>query len=205
MITNIACGHDRSAKICQIQQKLKFFILACVFVVATCSEQSPNSEYLPPNQDFGAIAAPSNEYLAPAVEEQTAFGSDGYRYRAVHRLRHRHRRDVSELPSAEYLPPNEDFGDQSFAAPSNEYLAPAADEQFGTELADDGYHYKVVRRFRHRSRRDVSELPSAEYLPPNQGVAAPSNEYLAPAEEQTVLANDGYRYKTVRKFRTHRK
>ncbi|XP_073819299.1 uncharacterized protein [Musca autumnalis] len=164
------------------------------------------TQYLPPVQEATIeVAAPSNEYLAPAAvaEEQPVLANDGYRYKTVRRLRHRQRRDVSEL--TQYLPPTQEATIE-VAAPSNEYLAPAAVAEEQTVLADDGYRYKAVRRLRHRQRRDVSEL--TQYLPPVQEatieVAAPSNEYLAPAavaEEQTVLANDGYRYKTVRRLR----
>ncbi|XP_058988278.1 uncharacterized protein LOC131807213 [Musca domestica] len=167
------------------------------------------SQYLPPAQEATIeVAAPSNEYLAPAavVGEQTVLTDDGYRYKTVRRLRHRQRRDVSEL--SQYLPPAQEATIE-VAAPSNEYLAPAAVAEEKTVLADDGYRYKTVRRLRHRQRRDVSEL--SQYLPPAQEatieVAAPSNEYLAPAavaEEQTVLADDGYRYKAVKKLKVRR-
>ncbi|KAH8242165.1 hypothetical protein KR026_006677, partial [Drosophila bipectinata] len=127
--------------------------------------------------------APVEVEAAPAHE----LAADGYRYKTHRRVVYRrHRRDVNELPSNEYLPP---------VAPSNEYLAPieAGPE---TVLADDGYRYKTHKRVVvRRHRRDVNELPSNEYLPP-------SNEYLAPVENTVevapahVLADDGYRYKT---------
>ncbi|XP_033239936.1 uncharacterized protein [Drosophila pseudoobscura] len=180
----------------------------------------PSNEYLPPVQE---AVAPSNEYLAPAVD--TVLADDGYRYKTHKRVvLRRHRRDVSHLPSNEYLPP--------VAAPSNEYLPPAqvaapapipveiaapiqvaapAPVQIEAapahELADDGYRYKTHRRVVYRRhRRDVNELPSNEYLPPVQEAVAPSNEYLAPAVD-TVLADDGYRYKTNKRvvIRRHRR
>ncbi|XP_030372361.1 proline-rich extensin-like protein EPR1 [Scaptodrosophila lebanonensis] len=187
----------------------------------------PSNEYLPPVQEYSEVAAPSNEYLAPAAE--TVLADDGYRYKTQRRVViRRHRRDVSHLPSNEYLPPVQES--VAVAAPSNEYLAPvqtapiqaapiqAAPIQISApvevapahELADDGYRYKTHRRVVYRRhRRDVNELPSNEYLPPVQEyaqVAAPSNEYLAPAAE-TVLADDGYRYKTQRRtvIRRHRR
>ena len=164
------------------------------------------TQYLPPTQEAAfEVAAPSNEYLAPVVEEQqTVLADDGYRYKTVRRNRQRKRRDVSELN--QYLPPTQEVAFE-VAAPSNEYLAPAVEEQ-QTVLADDGYRYKTVRRHRQRRRRDVSEL--TQYLPPTQEisfeVAAPSNEYLTPVveQQQTILANDGYRYKTVKKLKVHR-
>ncbi|EDW30291.1 GL17903 [Drosophila persimilis] len=120
-----------------------------------------------------------------------------YRYKTNKRVViRRHRRDVNEL-SNEYLPPV-----QEAVAPSNEYLAPAVD----TVLADDGYRYKTNKRVViRRHRRDVNEL-SNEYLPPVQEAVAPSNEYLAPAVD-TVLADDGYRYKTNKRvvIRRHRR
>ncbi|XP_064539357.1 uncharacterized protein LOC135429097 [Drosophila montana] len=185
----------------------------------------PSNEYLPPvQQEAQVIAAPSNEYLAPVANEasyaqvgQGNLADDGYRYKTHRRVvLRRHRRDVNELPSNEYLPPvQQDF--QTVAAPSNEYLAPVANEasyaQVGQgSLADDGYRYKTHRRVvLRRHRRDVNELPSNEYLPPVQQeaqvIAAPSNEYLAPVANeasyaqvgQGSLADDGYRYKTQRR------
>ncbi|XP_023290879.2 uncharacterized protein LOC111674495 [Lucilia cuprina] len=161
------------------------------------------TQYLPPTQEVAFdVATPSNEYLAPAVEEQqTVLADDGYRYKTVRRQRKR--RDVNEL--SQYLPPTQETSFE-VASPSNEYLAPSVEEP-QTVLADDGYRYKTVRRHRQRRRRDVNEL--TQYLPPTQEasfeVAAPSNEYLAPFEQQpTIFANDGYRYKTVKKFKVHR-
>ncbi|XP_055912586.1 uncharacterized protein LOC129946426 [Eupeodes corollae] len=164
----------------------------------------PSNEYLPPvQQSF----APSQEYLPPTsavFEPETVLADDGYRYKTVRRLKYRHRRDVNELPSNEYLPPVQ----QSFA-PSQEYLPPtSAVFEPETVLADDGYRYKTVRRLKYRHRRDVNELPSNEYLPPVQQSFAPSQEYLPPTsavfEPETVLANDGYRYKVVRKLKYRR-
>ncbi|XP_065354521.1 uncharacterized protein LOC135948992 [Calliphora vicina] len=183
----------------------KLLILGFAFVALACAQYAPSSEYLPPIQEVSQsleLDSLSNEYLAPAVGEETVLAGDGYRYKTVRRHRQRRRRDVSEL--TQYLPPTQEVAFE-VAAPSNEYLAPAVEEQ-QTVLADDGYRYKTVRR--QRKRRDVSEL--TQYLPPTQEVAfevaAPSNEYLAPAveEQQTVLADDGYRYKTVRRQRKRR-
>ncbi|XP_020816052.1 uncharacterized protein LOC110190087 [Drosophila serrata] len=163
-----------------------------------------SNEYLPPTQE--AVAAPSNEYLAPVeAAPETVLADDGYRYKTHKRVViRRHRRDVSHLPSNEYLPPVQ------AAAPSNEYLPPvAAPVQVAAPLADDGYRYKTHRRVVYRRhRRDVNEL-SNEYLPPVQEAVAPSNEYLAPVEAapETVLADDGYRYKTHKRvvIRRHRR
>ncbi|KAH8380045.1 hypothetical protein KR009_008669, partial [Drosophila setifemur] len=185
-----------------------------------------SNEYLPPVQ-----AAPSNEYLAPVeAAPETVLADDGYRYKTHKRVVvRRHRRDVSHLPSNEYLPPVQ------AAAPTNEYLPPvaaapapvpvqvAAPIQYAAApapapveieaepahvLADDGYRYKTHKRVViRRHRRDVNEL-SNEYLPPVQEAAAPSNEYLAPVEApETVLADDGYRYKTHKRvvIRRHRR
>lgn len=114
----------------------------------------------------------------------------------------------AQAPSAEYLPPLSDAAEASASSDS-------------AKLADDGYRYKTVRklrRYRHRRevsdesltptfeeapstgdlyrhRRDVSELPSVEYLPPVQD------------DEGTAVGKNGYKYKTVRKlrkYRTHR-
>ncbi|XP_062127762.1 uncharacterized protein LOC133840117 [Drosophila sulfurigaster albostrigata] len=278
----------------------KLFLVAFAVIAAVAADVShlPSNEYLPPAQEVQAIEAPSNEYLAPEADyagEQGSLAADGYRYKTHRRVvLRRHRRDVSHLPSNEYLPPQEEV--QTVEAPSNEYLAPEADYageqgslsadgyrykthrrvvlrrhrlpapqfrllpqlphqlqsrsllplpqpqlQLSTlpplrrlppahELADDGYRYKTHRRVViRRNRRDVSHLPSNEYLPPQEVAAqAPSNEYLppqqvaapvqaapapveyAPVEEAAPaheLADDGYRYKTHRRvvIRRHRR
>ncbi|XP_032310721.1 fibrous sheath CABYR-binding protein isoform X2 [Drosophila ananassae] len=188
---------------------MKLFLVAFAVIAAVAADVShlPSNEYLPPVVQEAQIAvAPSNEYLPPVQAEAAPaheLADDGYRYKTHKRVVvRRHRRDVNELPSTEYLP--------SVAAPSNEYLAPveAAPE---TILADDGYRYKTHKRVVvRRHRRDVNEL-SSEYLPPFQA-AAPSNEYLPPSEEvvaapETILADDGYRYKTHKRVvvRRHRR
>ncbi|XP_043067973.1 fibrous sheath CABYR-binding protein [Drosophila bipectinata] len=187
---------------------MKLFLVAFAVIAAVAADVShlPSNEYLPPVVQEAQIAvAPSNEYLPPVQAEVAPaheLADDGYRYKTHKRVvLRRHRRDVNELPSNEYLPP---------VAPSNEYLAPveAAPE---TILADDGYRYKTHKRVVvRRHRRDVNEL-SNEYLPPFQA-AAPSNEYLPPTEEvvaapETILADDGYRYKTHKRVvvRRHRR
>ncbi|XP_017014199.2 uncharacterized protein [Drosophila takahashii] len=186
---------------------MKLFLVAFAVIAAVAADVShlPSNEYLPPVvQEQQIIAGPSNEYLPPvAVEAEPAheLADDGYRYKTHKRVvLRRHRRDVNEL-SNEYLPPV-----QEAIAPSNEYLAPVEAAQ-ETVLADDGYRYKTHKRVVvRRHRRDVNEL-SNEYLPPVQD--APSNEYLAPVEAapETILADDGYRYKTHKRVvvRRHRR
>ncbi|XP_030385945.1 uncharacterized protein LOC115632831 [Scaptodrosophila lebanonensis] len=86
-----------------------------------------------------------------------------------------------------------------FAEPSSEYLPPVGDAE-AAKLADDGYRYKTVRRLKLRHRREV---PNQEYLPPVDN--APSQEYLPPVDAAAIgdtrVADDGYRYKTVRKLK----
>ncbi|XP_055384407.1 uncharacterized protein LOC129614046 [Condylostylus longicornis] len=154
-----------------------------------------NNEYLPPNQEPVAQVV---QEAAPAVEVEPAheLAADGYRYKTVKRYRFRHRRDVSELNN-EYLPPTQEV--------SQEYLPPvqgaAPEAAPAHELASDGYRYKAVKRYRFRHRRDVSELNN-EYLPPNQEPVAPVVQEAAPeAEPAHELAADGYRYKTVKRYR----
>ncbi|CAD7004507.1 proline-rich 33 kDa extensin-related protein [Ceratitis capitata] len=210
---------------------------------------SPSSEYLPPVQEASPVI-PSNEYLPPvqqsvAVEASPAhiLADDGYRYKTHRRVVfRRNRRDVSHLPSSEYLPPGQEA---SAVAPLSEYLppvqqaAPAPPTSYAPVsvvveaypahiLSDDGYRYKTHRRvvFR-RNRRDVSHLPSSEYLPPvhEASAVAPSNEYLPPVQQASsapapsytpipvpveaapahILADDGYRYKARRRivYRRH--
>ncbi|XP_069967365.1 uncharacterized protein [Bactrocera oleae] len=151
----------------------------------------PSNEYLPP------VAVAQEQVVIEAPQESAVLADDGYRYKAVRRLKYRHRRDVNELPSNEYLPP----------APS----APVAVvepqiidvPQESAVLADDGYRYKTVRRRKYRHRRDVSELPSNEYLPPaaSAPVAVAEQQVFVQPQESAVFADDGYRYKTVRRLK----
>ncbi|XP_036226702.2 uncharacterized protein [Bactrocera oleae] len=195
-------------------------LAACLiaYAIAQSAPAEPSAEYLPPVGDESAPLAddgyrykavrhlkyrhrrgvPSEEYLSPVFEPSSEYippesaesrvAKDGYKYKTVRRFKvHRHRR---EAPSVEYLPP--------VAEPSAEYIPPEGAE---TRVADDGYRYKTVRRlrFRTRHRRDISELPSSEYLPPLEVELAP--------ELKTVLSDDGYRYKNFRrlKYRRHRR
>ncbi|XP_023302520.2 titin-like [Lucilia cuprina] len=173
----------------------------------------PANEYLPPTeaaQEEAVVAEPVEEAVP---EEKTELAEDGYRYKTVRRLKYRHRRDVNELPSSQYLPPTEVVQEE---VPVNE---PVVEEvavvesvpEEKTELAEDGYRYKTVRRLKYRKRRDVNELPASQYLPPTEVaqeevvVAEPVVEEVgaveAAPEEKTELAEDGYRYKTVRRLK----
>ncbi|XP_034103026.1 uncharacterized protein LOC132790313 [Drosophila nasuta] len=155
---------------------MKFFVIAFA-VIAAAAATSISTEYLPPVDNNLEVVAESID----APVEQGVLSDDGYRYKTVRRLKLRHRRDVSELP-LEYLPPVE-----------------AASEEVAVEtpVAEDGYRYKTVRRVIRR-RRDVSELP-LEYLPPVEAAATQEVAVEAPVQESAVLADDGYRYKTVRR------
>ncbi|XP_030246887.1 uncharacterized protein LOC108650536 [Drosophila navojoa] len=159
---------------------MKFFVIAFA-VIAAAAATSISSEYLPPvDNNLEVVAEPIDLPV-----DQGALTDEGYRYKTVRRLKYRHRRDVSELPSAEYLPPVAEVAqDISIAAPIE-----------SAPLADDGYRYKTVRRLKYRHRRDVSELPSAEYLPPVAEVAQDIS--IAAPIESAPLADDGYRYKTL--------
>ncbi|XP_023159373.1 uncharacterized protein LOC101449339 [Ceratitis capitata] len=166
------------------------FLPIAFAVIAVVRAASLPADYLPPVVDN---SLPVQEYIAPAAEssqDQTILTDDGYRYKAVHRLKFRHRRDVNELPENEYLPPAEEVQESAVV----EVTEPAAEVE--TELADDGYRYKTVRRLKYRKRRDVNELPQNEYLPPTEEA-----HESALAEEGTELAADGYRYKTVRRLK----
>ncbi|KAI8118301.1 hypothetical protein CVS40_10050 [Lucilia cuprina] len=172
-------------------------------VVAAASAASIAVEYLPPVADN---SLPSQEYIPPVetIEEAATFADDGYRYKTVRKLKLRSRRDVSELPSSEYLPPAVEAQPEVAVEPVPEVISVEAPEE-KTELAEDGYRYKTVRRLKYRKRRDVNELPANEYLPPTEAaqeeavVAEPVEE--AVPEEKTELAEDGYRYKTVRRLK----
>ncbi|XP_033158724.1 uncharacterized protein LOC117140080 [Drosophila mauritiana] len=83
--------------------------------------------------------------------------------------------------------------------PSAEYLPPVGEAE-AAQLSENGYKYRTVRRLKLRHRREV---PNQEYLPPVEN--APSQEYLPPVDAaaigDTKVADDGYRYKTVRKLK----
>ncbi|XP_017863956.1 PREDICTED: uncharacterized protein LOC108614371 [Drosophila arizonae] len=161
---------------------MKFFVIAFA-VIAAAAATSISSEYLPPiDNNLEVIAEPIDLPV-----DQGVLTDDGYRYKTVRRLKLRHRRDVNELPSAEYLPPVAEVAqDISIAAPIE-----------SAPLADDGYRYKTVRRLKYRQRRDVSEIVN-EYLPPVEQAVID-----VPAETP-ILADDGYRYKTVRRLKLRR-
>ncbi|XP_067612876.1 uncharacterized protein [Eurosta solidaginis] len=222
--------------------KLLCAVFAIVAVVA--AGEVPSSDYLPPSNDYlpptkAASVAVQHVAYAPqesafqqvsyAPQESAVLANDGYRYKTVRRLRYRHRRDVNELPSNDYLPPAEAASvavEQVAYAPQEAALqhvdyAPQESvvqqvsyaPQESAALANDGYRYKTVRRLRYRHRRDVNELPSNDYLPPAEAASVAVEQVgYAPQEsavhqvsyapqESAVLANDGYRYKTIRRLR----
>ncbi|XP_037940399.1 uncharacterized protein LOC119680214 [Teleopsis dalmanni] len=196
------------------------------YLAPVADNNLPNQEYLPPTEEEQSKLAddgyrykvvrklrlrhrrdvselPANDYLPPTEEaqdapvavetpvEDTVKAEDGYRYKVVRRLKYRHRRDVNELPANDYLPPTEEAQD----APLVEE-APVEDTVKGV----DGYRYKVVRRLKYRHRRDVNELPANDYLPPTEGAQDAPIAIEAPVED-TFKADDGYRYKVVRRLR----
>ncbi|XP_032587088.1 uncharacterized protein LOC6582656 [Drosophila mojavensis] len=109
-------------------------------------------------RDVSEIAEPSSEYLPPvdvelAPELKTVLGADGYRYKTVRKLKfRRHRREAEAEEAAaveannEYLPPAE-----TPAADAAEVKAADVPAE-GTEVGQDGYRYKTVRRIRYRYR-----------------------------------------------------
>ncbi|XP_055915653.1 fibrous sheath CABYR-binding protein-like [Eupeodes corollae] len=192
---------------------MRTFVLVCLFAVAATAAVLPEASYIPPEEKLSSEYLPPSDEVAEVKEASADLTDDGYRYKTVRKLKYRQRRDVSELP-AEYLPP-------SSQELSSEYISPAevkeaeAQEAIAPEdsavLGDDGYRYKTIRKLKYRQRRDVSEIIAPEYLPPaEEAVAA---EYIQPAEvkeaveitevpeESAALAEDGYRYKTIRKLK----
>ncbi|KAL9904428.1 uncharacterized protein ACN2A1_004786 [Glossina fuscipes fuscipes] len=126
--------------------------------------------------------------------------------------------DVSHLPTKGYLPPPalsvaaspEENADHIPASPilqtidshpTNVY-PPVLSEAAINEpvpahvLTDNGYHYKNP----HRVQRDVSLSPSNAYLSPLvENSVASTEDYSGPiADAETT--NDGYRYKTQKRF-----
>ncbi|XP_061390422.1 uncharacterized protein LOC133325715 [Musca vetustissima] len=180
-------------------------------------DSPPSNEYLPPVQEQTQVVEEVAPVQQVVVEPQPAheFADDGYRYKTHRRVVYRRNRRASP-PSNEYLPPvQEQTQVVEEVAPVQQVVV---EPQPAHELADDGYRYKTHRRVVYRrNRRDVSHLPSNEYLPPVQQqsqviesvapVAVPTNEYLPPTQQQVVvepqpaheLADDGYRYKTHRR------
>lgn len=133
------------------------------------------TEYLPPLDDI----------IAPEVVESAPLADDGYRYKTVRKLKLRHRRDVSGIPVP--FPSNFDFA------------ANYPEEAGAIPVDESGYKYKTVRRFRVRKRRAAIDIPTGEYLPPTE------EEFVSVLPEEVpashTLADDGYRYKTIRKVK----
>ncbi|KAM7358174.1 uncharacterized protein ACRADG_003229 [Cochliomyia hominivorax] len=224
----------------------------------------PSNEYLPPVAASAPVASyetsyaasePAVSYASPASYETGSYetaasvpahsfsSADGYRYKtAKRRVIRRRRRDVSHLPSNEYLPPVAASApvasyETSYAAsePAVSYASPASYETASYETAAsvpahsfssaDGYRYKTAkRRVIRRRRRDVSHLPSNEYLPPvaasapvpsyetSYAASEPAVSYASPASYETAShetaasvpahsfsSADGYRYKTAKR------
>lgn len=110
------------------------------------------------------------------------------------------------LPSVEYLPPLE-----AASPTSNSDLQSLGESTFVTE---DGYRYKTVKRLCLRHRRDLNKLSLSEYLPPTQSaplvadipIIVDAAVDVEQNQESAVLTDDGYRYKTVKRFRNrHRR
>ncbi|KAM7358175.1 uncharacterized protein ACRADG_003230 [Cochliomyia hominivorax] len=169
----------------------------------------PSNEYLPPVQEAVPVDVAPVQEVYNVVEEAAPaheLANDGYRYKTAKRRVIRRRRDVSHLPSNEYLPPVQEAVPVD-VAPVQEVYNVVEEAAPAHELANDGYRYKTAKRRVIRRRRDVSHLPSNEYLPPVQEaapVAVPTNEYLPPVQYNEPapahdLSADGYRYKTHRR------
>ncbi|XP_069966406.1 uncharacterized protein [Bactrocera oleae] len=108
----------------------------------------PQTQYLPPAQEYLPPSQPQPQYLPPAAPEPQYLP-----------------------PQPQYLPP---------VAPQAEYLPPVAPQPQYLPPAEPQPQYLP---------------PAPQYLPP----AAPAPEYLPPVD--TPVAEDGYRYRTVKKYR----
>ncbi|XP_065361795.1 uncharacterized protein LOC135955371 [Calliphora vicina] len=154
------------------------------------------NEYLP------AAEEPTTEAVAELKsaeepEDSAVLGENGYEYKTVRRLKYRQRRDVSEIAN-EYLPAAEEPTSEAVAE-----LKSAEEPEDSAVLGENGYEYKTVRRLKYRQRRDVSEIAN-EYLPAAEEATSEAVAELKSAEEpedSTVLGENGYEYKTVRRLK----
>uniref|UniRef100_A0A1I8M0J1 Uncharacterized protein n=1 Tax=Musca domestica TaxID=7370 RepID=A0A1I8M0J1_MUSDO len=99
---------------------------------------APSNAYIPPE---ASVSVPSNSYIPPGPAPAPVF-------------------QTYSPPTNTYIPPpvGNSFGggfgggvsQVAFADISNSIAPPVAD--FGTELADDGYRYRTVRRRVYRTR-----------------------------------------------------
>ncbi|XP_058980402.1 uncharacterized protein LOC131803311 [Musca domestica] len=154
------------------------------------------NEYLPPAEEVATEAVPEVK-TAEESDDSAVLGENGYEYKAVRRLKYRHRRDVSEIAN-EYLPPAEEAATEALP----EVKTAEESDDFAV-LGENGYEYKTVRRLKYRHRRDVSEIAN-EYLPPAEEVATEAVPEVKTAEESddsAVLGENGYEYKTVRRLK----
>lgn len=108
-----------------------------------------SAEYLPPLDD----ASPSSHLELQSLSDSSSLADDGYRYKTVKRLRFRQRRAVSELPLNEYLPPPRFHTAVADIPVLPDISASQQLEQESVVLADDGYHYKTLKRIRYRHRQ----------------------------------------------------
>uniref|UniRef100_A0A1I8Q155 Uncharacterized protein n=1 Tax=Stomoxys calcitrans TaxID=35570 RepID=A0A1I8Q155_STOCA len=158
------------------------------------------NEYLPPAEE-STTEAVAEVKSAEEPQDSAVLGDNGYEYKTVRRLKYRQRRDVSEIAN-EYLPPAEESTTETVAE-----VKSAEEPQDSTVLGDNGYEYKTVRRLKYRQRRDVSEIAN-EYLPPAEESTTEAVAEVKSAEEpqdSTVLGDNGYEYKTVRRLKYRRR
>ncbi|SPP87109.1 uncharacterized protein LOC117589182 [Drosophila guanche] len=200
-------------------------------LVAPAAAAAAPLEYLPPGITEAALLEQQPLPVELEAEAQAEPEGYEYRTVRRLKLRHRNRRDVSHLylpPSQAYLPPADppaapiDDTEEVVSAVepklAREYLPPAELQEETTplpeepeqeqpeadvrvvdvpteggagQLLQDGYHYQ-----------QPAEMPAElrEYLPPVQDEAVVVLE--GPADGQSaVLANDGYQYRAVRRYR----
>lgn len=115
----------------------------------------------------------------PPSEPAHSLESDGYHYKTVRR--YRHRRDTG-VPSNDYLPPQ-----------ATEYLPPQATEQHKIVIAPAGVSAKAPLEERDFTSKIDSYAPQASGTPQEAEAAASS-----PAHS---LEDDGYHYRTVKRYR----
>uniref|UniRef100_A0A1A9W4S6 DUF4794 domain-containing protein n=1 Tax=Glossina brevipalpis TaxID=37001 RepID=A0A1A9W4S6_9MUSC len=186
------------------------------------------------SEAFPEVVKPAEEYaLTPEPNPAHHLTADGYSYKTQKRLVYRRqRRDASQLVTNQQYLPSDDQLSLEQDLVNADVVHKAQGQEHATELVKEtvdpvkenpivnepksarhltasGYSHKIPKSLNYRrQRRDVSHIPTKEYLPPSNELNpdAPVNEYLPPVESANEepkpshqLTDDGYHYKTQRR------